>query len=430
MAPKSVDVAVVGGGLAGLTAANFIADASMSVVVCEARSVVGGRASTDLRSGMLFNQGPRAFYLDGAALSTLRELGVDPSGGVPASKGAVAVSEGQVGLLPGNAATLVRTSLLGIGGKVEVGRLLSSIAKVDASLLAGRSADDWVRGALKRESSRELVRGLMRVATYVADLHELSADVGVRQLQMVFGGVLYVDGGWASVARALQARAEARGAVVVGDAKAGPIERDGDQWIVPTPERSYRARHVVIAGLGPEAAARVAGSADLASWAAQATPAMAACLDVGLSELPIPQRRFAYGMGSPFYFSVHSPPADLGDGVVLHAMKYLSAGDTLDAKALRAQIEDFLERVQPGWRDRVVTERFLRKMTVTHAITTPDRNGLAGRYPHAVPDRDGVFVAGDWVGSVGHLSDAAVASAAEVARLVARGGSSDEDGRR
>ena len=55
-------------------------------------------------------------------------------------------------------------------------------------------------------------------------------------------------------------------------------------------------------------------------------------------------------MGSPFYVSVHGPPADLGDGIVLHAMKYLSHSDTSDATALRTQIEDFLERVQPGCR--------------------------------------------------------------------------------
>lgn len=135
------------------------------------------------------------------------------------------------------------------------------------------------------------------------------------------------------------------------------------------------------AGLAPRAAARVAGSADLAEWATANTPALAAVLDVGLSELPIPDRRFAYGMDSPFYFSVHGPPADLGDGVVLHAMKYLSHSDTSDAAALRAQIESFVERVQPGWRDRVVTERFLRKMTVAHALTTPDRTAWPGDIP-------------------------------------------------
>jgi len=414
--PESVDVVVIGGGLAGLTAANVLADHGVSVLVLEARTAVGGRATTDVRSGMLFNQGPRAFYLDGAGLATLRALGVDPPGGTPASKGAVAVRDGRVGLLPGNAATLLRTTLLGIGGKIEVGRVLSSLGSVDASSLADRTSDDWIRGILKREDARELVRGLMRVATYVADLDELSADVGVRQLQMVFGGVLYVDGGWISVARSLEARALGRGATVITDATAGPIEAAGERWIVPTRDRQISARNVLVAGLAPDAAARLTGSADLAAWAATARPAQAAVLDVGLSELPLPGRRFAYGMGSPFYFSVHSPPADLNAGIVLHVMKYLARDDTSDSQQLKGQLRDFLDVVQPGWRDRLETERFLRRMNVSHAITTPDSIGLAGRYPSAVPDRDGVFVAGDWVGPVGTLSDAAIASAAEAAR--------------
>lgn len=51
-----------------------------------------------------------------------------------------------------------------------------------------------------------------------------------------------------------------------------------------------------------------------------------------------------------------------------------------------------------------------------HAIATPNSNGLAGRYPLAVPHREGVFVAGGWFGPVGLLSDASIASAAAVAR--------------
>ena len=241
---------------------------------------------------MLFNQGPRAFYLDGAALSTLREMGVDPVGGVPASRGAVAVTSDRVGLLPGNAGTLARTRLLDIGGKFEVGRLLSSIAKIDVSALTNISSDDWVRGAVKRDSARELVRGLMRVATYVADLDRLSADVGVRQLQMVLGGVLYVDGGWIAVARALLARAQERGAVVATGAQAGPIQPDGPRWTVPTRRGDFSARQVVIAGSHQ---ARRLGWLALPTSARgrrSSTPALAAVLDVGLSELPIPGRCF------------------------------------------------------------------------------------------------------------------------------------------
>ena len=38
----------------------------------------------------------------------------------------------------------------------------------------------------------------------------------------------------------------------------------------------------------------------------------------------------------------------------------------------------------------------------------------------AVPDRPGLFVAGDWVGPVGMLADAAVASGYEAARQAVR----------
>ncbi len=50
-------------------------------------------------------------------------------------------------------------------------------------------------------------------------------------------------------------------------------------------------------------------------------------------------------------------------------------------------------------------------MTTVSAIATAASGGLAGRPPVAVPDRDGVFVVGDWVGPTGHLADAVLASA-------------------
>jgi hypothetical protein len=51
------------------------------------------------------------------------------------------------------------------------------------------------------------------------------------------------------------------------------------------------------------------------------------------------------------------------------------------------------------------------------AIATAAGGGLRGRPPVSVPDRPGVFVAGDWVGPSGHLADAAQHSARDAARL-------------
>ena len=76
----------------------------------------------------------------------------------------------------------------------------------------------------------------------------------------------------------------------------------------------------------------------------------------------------------------------------------------------RPRLEALLDRVQPGWRDEVVDVRSGRRLEVAHGRPLPGR-GFAGRPQVAVPDVPGLFVAGDWVGDQGLLTDAVLASA-------------------
>ena len=70
--------------------------------------------------------------------------------------------------------------------------------------------------------------------------------------------------------------------------------------------------------------------------------------------------------------------------------------------------------------DAVVMERYLHKVTVTWGMPTAEPGGLVGRPAVAVPERPGLFVAGDWVGDRGLLADASAASAVDaVAAVVA-----------
>jgi predicted NAD/FAD-dependent oxidoreductase len=56
--PNRVDTAIVGGGLAGLTAAMVLAQAGQHVAVFEKSNEFGGRARTDRHHGFTFNLGP------------------------------------------------------------------------------------------------------------------------------------------------------------------------------------------------------------------------------------------------------------------------------------------------------------------------------------------------------------------------------------
>src|SRR4051812_34590956 len=74
---------VVGGGLAGLTAANALAAEGCKVVLLEQSEQLGGRATTRQDRGYLLNFGPHALYQGGVAAQTLRQWGVPFQGNPP-----------------------------------------------------------------------------------------------------------------------------------------------------------------------------------------------------------------------------------------------------------------------------------------------------------------------------------------------------------
>jgi hypothetical protein len=121
------------------------------------------------------------------------------------------------------------------------------------------------------------------------------------------------------------------------------------------------------------------------------------------------------GIDEPVYLSQHAPSARLAPdgGAVVCALRYGATGREAvgDLDSVLA-----LAGVDPS---NAVERRVLAAMTVAHALPRPG-HGLAAR-PHVrVPDAPGCFLAGDWVGPVGLLADAALASGATAGREAAR----------
>ncbi|MDG0959911.1 FAD-dependent oxidoreductase, partial [Bacillus paranthracis] len=83
---KKFDVAIVGGGLAGLTASIYLAKAGRKVIVLEKSSRFGGRGMTINKNGICMNLGAHALYRGGAAFLTFNELGMNLPGGIPSTK--------------------------------------------------------------------------------------------------------------------------------------------------------------------------------------------------------------------------------------------------------------------------------------------------------------------------------------------------------
>src|SRR6185369_6481500 len=306
--------------------------------------------------------------------------------------------------------SLLTTDLLGLSGKLELARVLGSLAKIDAKSLRGRTLRDWLDATFRDRTVRALVEALMRLTAYANDPSRSSAEASVAQLQAGLGkGVLYLDGGWATLAAGLAKVAGDAGAVIRTGARVTAVRTFSGHVEVDAGEASLRARVAVLA-VPPGVAASLAkgeGAATIEAWAADAIPVKAACLDLGLRRLPDPRRLFVLGIDRPFYFSVHSASAKLAPegGAVIHVAKYLGP-EPADAKAVEAELEAFCDIVQPGWRELVVERRYLPSMMVTAALVA---RGKARPGPE-VPGADSLLVAGDWVGSESMIADTAVSS--------------------
>ncbi len=411
--------AIIGGGIAGLTAAAYLARAGRAVTVFEKSHRMGGRARTELKHGFAFNFGPHALYRHGAGVKILHELGVEFSGKINGTDGAFAIDNGAKHTLPGGFVSLLTTGLLNLPAKLEAAKLLANLPKLETTALDALTVREWLAREVKHPKVAQFVQALFRVATYTNDPERQSAGAALRQFQMALsGGVYYLDNGWQTLVNGLRAVAEQAGATIQTDTSITAIERSAQGFVIQFANgQSAAASSVLIAASPTEAAALVKANETLTDWARTLMPVRAACLDVALTHLPEPHARFGLGIDQPYYFSVHSATAKLApdNGAMIHVAKYLPTHSDEEAHAIEQQLEQVFDLLQPGWRKAVVARRFLPRITVTNALLT-----TSPRPTPAVPGLEGLYVTGDWVGHEGQLVDASFASAKTAAALIAQ----------
>jgi len=420
---QATDVIIIGGGLAGLTAAALAARAGRSVVVLEKANRLGGRALTTRHAEAAFNLGPHALYCGGDAFRLLRELEVPFRGAEPTTVGSHVRRGGVLHKIPRSFGDLVRSRLLSVREKIRLLRFLQRLPAVDPRPLDRTPLRTWLEQTLGTGNLTALFQTFFRVATYTDDWETLSAGAAIEQLQMTLAkNVWYLDDGWQTLIDGLRDTAARFGADVRVSAPARHVTRDGDSVVVRLGDgTSLRAADVVLA-VEPDSACRLLdlpADAPLARWNERRTPVKAASLDVALRRLPNPACNVSFDLDRPLYFSVHSASAQLGpEGVVvLHVAKYLRADEPASPRELESQLEAYFDELQPGWRSETIARRFLPGIAVTGALVDYRDGGTAGR-PQVATDVPGVYLAGDWVGSRGMLADASAASAEEAVRLI------------
>ena len=421
------DVIIIGGGLAGLATAAFVAREGKTVTLFEQSHALGGRAQTKEQNGFFLNLGPHALYRGGRGIEVLRELGFEPKGHVPSVSGAFAIKEHVRHTFPAGALSLFTTSLFGLSAKLEAARFLASIAKIDSEQIMNVTVSEWLDRTISHNEVKEFILAGFRVATYTNAPDLMSAGTAVAQLQKAFDkSVLYLDGGWRTIVDGLREIAQRAGVRIRTGEKVDTINRDANgsvNGVRLSDGTNIRASMVVIGSDPATAVGLIENGSDtsISQWAESAIPVRAACLDVALSKLPKEKATFALGMDRPLYLSVHSASARLApDGAALiQTAMYLPPDDQDSAEAVERELESLLDLVQPGWREVTVYRRFLPEMTVMNSLTLARLGGVRGRPDVEVKDAPGLFIVGDWVGDEGLLVDASLSSARKAAKSIA-----------
>jgi phytoene dehydrogenase-like protein len=370
------EITVVGGGIAGLTAAITAAEGGAPVRLLEAREELGGRARS-MGGPYKANFGPHVIYKDGPLWGWLAERDLLPPFSGPPLAGIRFRWQGEVRRTPP------------LGTIPAVLRLRGREAPVDQDFRG------WVASHAD-ERTAAMLSAAAGVYTFHHDPGELSAAFvwshSVRVLLSPPPTARYLHGGWSALIGALEARARRLGVQIE---TGRPVESLPDPPLIVATELS-QAREL----LGD----------DSLSWPAGRT----VCVDLGLKH-----RR-----GDPFVvsdldeagwierFSAPDPSLAPEGEELVQAQMPIRPGESADQAALR--LERFLDASLPQRRER---ETWRRRQVMEGRTGPLDHPGKSWRDRPAVERGEGVYLAGDMAAAPGLLSEVAWASAVEAGSL-------------
>jgi phytoene dehydrogenase-like protein len=369
-------ITVVGGGIAGLTAAIATAEGGAAVRLLEAHEALGGRGRS-MGGPYKANFGPHVIYKDGPLWAWLAERDLLPAYSGPPLAGIRFRWQGAIRRTPP------------LGTIPAVLRLRGREAPVDQDFRS------WVASHADARTA-EMLSAAAGVYTFHHDPGELSAAFvwkhSVRVLLSPPPTARYLTGGWGSLIAVLEARARRLG-----------VEIETGHAVDSLPESPV----IVATELGQ---ARELLGDDSLRWPGGHT----VCIDLGLEH-----RR-----GDPFIvsdldesawierFSAPDPSLAPDGEELVQAQMPVRPGESADGATLR--LERLLDASLPGWRER---ETWRRRQVMEGRSGPLDHPGKTWRERPAIDRGEGVYLAGDMVAAPGLLSEVAWASGVEAARL-------------
>lgn len=417
---KNFDVVIVGGGLSGLTAAVYLSKLGKKVAVIEKGNHLGGRASTKEILGSSYNLGPHAFYKKGEAVRFLQGMGVVVKGGSPRLNGTI-FFENLPYELPSTFISVLKTKLQSYKEKKEFIQLMLNLGTMEPSKYSQQTLAQWAESTIESKLNQQLFYTFCRLASYIHAPELVRADVVLRQLKLSLGGAIYVHRGWQSIIDKLEEQGRKLGVTFLKNSIVKGIDVTSNiKQVVLTKKGEVQTLIAkwIISTVSPKellTTVKEIEQSKLSDVLTNCIAVRAACLDVTLNHLTDSTRHFSLDMNQSFYYSNHSHSSKLSyhpSNQIIHVMKYLRPKELAVAEQ---ELEVFLEKNQPGWKEYVVSKRYSPNLIVTHRIPMV---GSADIMELALQEFPGLVLAGEWVSNHSLLAEGAIHSAKKAVEKV------------
>jgi 15-cis-phytoene desaturase len=417
--PKKV--IVVGGGLAGLSAAARLAHHGYRVTLLEKAPKLGGRAITIPLKGFNFNFGAHAIYArDKSILRKLEseiDLKVDWKDFCP-SKAFYDMGP-YTTPMPATLEGLYRTRILDRENKLrfvyEIFKTITSLERGEAGIPIGEY--------LQKEPAqvRDMLLTLASSNFFTNEPEKIPSPLFFQYYKRLFSthrAVSYIGGGWQAIVNAFANIIEKNGGTIVTKEKGVAIHWDGNKiTTMQGKEQSYTG-DIFIFCIPPKDVLNLFHDTPYAPSLeeyARYTSTQAVVYDVGLSQRKsspftyIYQKRERVFITDISYYDTTCVPKG---GQLMQAIAYLNeeeiAAQQADEKI--ALIESVYDKHFPGWREHLVTKRVSKKATVQEIKCIDDQRLMPVKF-YRLPN---AYFAGDWCQGEGQLSELSFTSAYEV----------------
>jgi protoporphyrinogen oxidase/AcrR family transcriptional regulator len=432
--PK-MKVAVIGGGLAGLTAAAYLSENQhIEGFLFERSPQLGGRAFTYEKSGFTLNYGAHAIYgIDRHTLTDLeKELGLSFSSKQVDKRKVVYAKHGELTPAPLDFINLIKTDLLTPIQKVRFAAEISAIIANIHTVKHYDTLGDYLAVSDASEEVKQLWEHLVCSNFFITpeEARQVSGATISEYYHNLFLSsrpVNYVLGSWAVITNQLKQKIQASGRFEMGlQEGVDSVVYANRKFILKTKNREEAFDKVIFAMPVQQVVKLLKGTA----WEPflgpyeKNTANEVMVYDIGLSSVIARPFHYISDMDNKLFISdVSATDHTLvpSGGQLLQGIAYLS--DRFDNEEDRkayldsktAQMESLFDTYYPGWRDAVVVKRVSKKAMVTSVKHIVSNELLPTRIEN-VP----FYFCGDGCVGKGELAERAFSSARNAARMITK----------